>query len=1709
MDNMQKHSVKLPPFVIDSELSWLFSKQLQNFLGRTSENIVFDWSEVCFFDDYTLLKLIFIQRQLRILENRVSNSGFRFAFLDPNKQAVLRQLWAVGLPEFCASGHLFGSKHLKDVLKDDAELLESDPLRGLQWPAPASAVIPMLCCHDRKHFAAGSREEKQLDSFIRSSLRPSGANSSWDLVENRKFRHLMLQQLRRNVHEHSRSDGGDAIGLAIVRVWTSRSLPDEWSLKEDMQFRLLQVWNKAPVPSLIQKTNTDIGVLQISVLDNGAGIPRGLDIVHEKLIFSAEQKELFSADNRLHYVDEKLDREFAEPASWSDKNARLIAFAMDQLGTSKYDRANEVKGLQYLRENAVLGMGGAACIESDGAAVSQITRIHSYGQPQKLQFAWCKTGGAGICLAVPMHSVNVDINIQKITAQTTDFRGLALKGSSTGIFKVRDSLPLHPDSGHFESNELMVCAKSILDAIILRKVEEDITKLRRKGLLVVDWGELRESKRLFHTILAEIAKVLSDTDPKQMRPFVFVNLPKGLCGLLGTAISMYSKLGNPIPICTFTAEHREPFWLGLDGENSIPDEIRKKILCDIQRKLTDQKENRTEAFYRGCLTQILTNRSSKPLSLIDTFVRRSVQNEDFQAIQKSQAYFHLDTLIRRCSLFRAEKQRSRDGNEIEYTGRFQSVFSLGEIESETRSLFLNEFREVFTKPPVCFNPTNEKEGVRLLHSTRVVKRYFRSDALVDSPIAMELTQELTSIAFDIARQLPSRRIEWVVSCTSPLHWFVHKIVDGLTEYGIICSHHVFASYEEIHTSIDEIGIRTGENVLVFTDVIASGQTAYQIADSLTKRFNVKMAGLIALADIRTKEDRESGPDLDGIYSSNIVCLYNDPEPHCPDLRPAYYVHPETVVPKRVTSINPVDEFFEKNYSGTGPLIENHGYFNDAKRSLDLMTSIGAVRFGHYQHGSHHSEVFVDVEKILSCREYRNLMVTALFQYIISNDIRLVVYPNHSSSYILADDLKQRFVDGDLLVEFTMACRTYRGRGTQGTSYTLTRFTPHPDPVHWNKFSEKSVLILDDAVCSGTTVESIIAELARIDCNYYDKQFVEVSHGDESKFSIHVVAFLNRLPRVSGDFWKGLAKVAAGRIHFSTFLCLPLAADSEELCPQCRQIKELEHAKNSIKYCLYAKEFLSWWIIRSEVLYSHERRHFDKRQNDENQREERFSSYEAIRIAGYLSAIERKAYKDVLKNLFSDPRHDADAESISVRVHVRSRAGFLYGLLNGNSSEEMVTTLCKELEALIDMSLDKNGYLPQNGKDDDIDDTLEILQVLTLRYIRMRPTQNEVERVFSCLLMKLAKLFNNRLVAGGVASVLDSCLICFMPPERTENEWRNIRNSLKENISQIDRKNMSEKAALMIDWFVTYLSEGEKRINSIGDAVKMLAEFAKKGRRNHFYGRHEVDELVDIFNLRPGEGIADGAPENIRRTQACTGIFSDLLKATRVLQSVSKMEEELLKVLQTETEQDIQELRRLCNCLNGSEMLTNYLKVKTIFLRNYKRWFPGEGERCRAVDVIGNFTPNLSNTLNKAWERYSPVRRSKDAIKMNMDDLLQHSSVRVLIDPTVLSTAMIQLIDNVDKLAEQDSTATIKCRVCLPEASAQATGIAKIKTGHVGILVSNTGTPRPMISQIKLRGLSAVKMRLNEYGGNLAYIIPETEYSFEVMLKLLVWTEEDI
>jgi hypothetical protein len=350
-----------------------------------------------------------------------------------------------------------------------------------------------------------------------------------------------------------------------------------------------------------------------------------------------------------------------------------------------------------------------------------------------------------------------------------------------------------------------------------------------------------------------------------------------------------------------------------------------------------------------------------------------------------------------------------------------------------------------------------------------------------------------------------------------------------------------------------------------------------------------------------------------------------------------------------------------------------------------------------------------------------------------------------------------------------------------------------------------------------------------------------------------------------------------------------------------------------------------------------------------------------------------------------------------------------------SADDSAEEFAKELDAFIQMALGTTAELRS------YEGVLDILRILTVRYLRRPPNKDEMARVIKCLLTRLSPAFDDRLVAGRVVCVLDSCLKWFSPPRCPEKDWGDLRQSLAICVRNVVTDGLSPRCALMLDWLDTYLAGEGKAIVSVGQAVQLLAEYAKQGRPNHFYGRHELDQLREDFDQPAREAAADAAIENIRRAFVCGDRYLEVVNATRVLRSASQLNEEELRSLQANTMADVRELRRLCAELlkgcGGREAESAYDLLREHFLRAYYRWFPRD-EPPKAAVVIGHFTPVLRDSLVSGWESFKPQRRMKDVIQIDMKSLLRHKAMRVVADPGMLGTTLRQLLHNIDTLAEK-------------------------------------------------------------------------------------------
>ena len=401
------------------------------------------------------------------------------------------------------------------------------------------------------------------------------------------------------------------------------------------------------------------------------------------------------------------------------------------------------------------------------------------------------------------------------------------------------------------------------------------------------------------------------------------------------------------------------------------------------------------------------------------------------------------------------------------------------------------------------------------------------------------------------------RFDLVVSCTSPTHWFVHRLADGLSDPSHGCGHFVGSTAASFVRELQAAQPRRGAKVLVFTDAVSTGGLIRRMVRALSASgFQVK--GLIGLLDTRTRQELAASPvenETSGVARENTAFLVHIPVQKKRGGTIAWRIDPETLEPVSVAGGRP----WTDNLSGIGAL---------ALRGTDAanwLVGFRAIRQGHFTHGGHHSELICDVRRVLTRREVRTSVAGRLNLYIRENGIDALVYHNHSNAYLLADMVRELHGSDSPPPRTTVAlCRDRHGE----RSYVLPT-VPGVD-------SAERIMLLDDGFVTGSTIRSLGAAVI--------ERYKRVRE-------LHVIVFVNEMTPAVARYWTALATsegivprttrgrkraFLAAKFNFTAFMSLPSRSYSEEDCPLCRQRKECLRCAEDGGRSSYEREFFRLW-----------------------------------------------------------------------------------------------------------------------------------------------------------------------------------------------------------------------------------------------------------------------------------------------------------------------------------------------------------------------------------------------------------------------------------------------------------------------------------------------------------------------------------------------------
>jgi len=683
------------------------------------------------------------------------------------------------------------------------------------------------------------------------------------------------------------------------------------------------------------------------------------------------------------------------------------------------------------------------------------------------------------------------------------------------------------------------------------------------SVAILDWAELPWGQHEASSFLEKIGSSLR-TEKSFGLPIVHINVPKELLLLSEKAVFSYTRAPQ-LPMCAFLEGGDEWYWLGL------PTPERG---WGPSRYATDDPEARNEhaaKYLRKVFDDILTGRQDG-----------RIPHGTWQGSRELALRY-----VERTDLFEEGKARDISTGHSVPSGQFRPKLSYEKLRSIIAGTFISVLRDGLESDSCCFPPQEEPKEppkrkkrksfpplVRLPNGM-LVDRFYRCDGLLDySPQARRSASDadfaapgerfrdmLVAHLVDLAKALESHtpgRFDLVVSCTSPTHWFVHQLADGLSDRSHRCGHFVGATAASFAREFHAAHVRRAAKVLVFTDVVSTGGLVTSMVRTLDNA-GLQVKGLIGLLNTRTRKKSANAQSDDTLTRlvdrENTAFLVHIPVEKKPGGRIGWRVDPETLEPIPVGK----QSVWTDTLAGIGPMAL------DGKHVAHWLEAFEAVRYGHLTHGGHHSEFICNVKRLLTRPEVRARVTGRLNLYIRENDIDMIVYPNHSNAYLMADMIRELHGSESRPPTMKVAlCRDNRGE----RSYVLPGVSVADSP--------QTLMLLDDGFVSGSTMRSLAAAVV--------EKYPRVKE-------IHVVVFLNEMMPAVARYWTTLAASStlvprktspskrafmAPKLNFSSVMSLPNRSYAEDNCPLCRQQKEyLRYSKDEAR-SVRERDFFRLW-----------------------------------------------------------------------------------------------------------------------------------------------------------------------------------------------------------------------------------------------------------------------------------------------------------------------------------------------------------------------------------------------------------------------------------------------------------------------------------------------------------------------------------------------------
>lgn len=1139
---MIKIKCDLPEYLVESNLpsalrveddKYVFVHQKKIILSSDeSIQIGLNWEYVIYFDDSTLLQLLMVQHTL--MKHSIIVTHFDKPMFKCNPY-VLRQLGAIGYIKQWVSNH-FGSSDIEvDLFSRINTLGDIGPL------AFQHELLPIVTCLSERELLRGNPEDQLIKSFEEDcgvsefigygdsaiKIRP--------LVASGEFKSLIIGQTRKNVVDHAK---GCSLALSVARILKLSEYLESWNIDDKR-------WSQN-TDSLILKClpnlSKDTLILDMTTIDNGPGIISTLgDIWIQKHVMR---------------LTEAYKRVISRGSKDCLKEFQVIEFSLDEEGSSKKYRSSEDPGLNRIRK----------IVERDKGILEITSGIHRVTH-EKMETPNCMkvirplNTGTMVRIIVPLLEENAQKDIFKHPKTNYAIRAadrytlLEEIDSPFNIFPSLHNLwsETYNDKS-FHGRELITNQIDKMVSKIFEKIEKKITN---DLVIILNWGELPWEDHLASLFLEKLYDNITNRN-LTCPPIIHINVPKGLLMNCRNALGKYSS-ELKLPTLILLEEKNRWCWIGL----SVPTReclIKTKSFQQTTYRITGEHESPDEQYLKYVFDSFLLGKSKEKVPR---------QGYGFEVWNMACEY------LRSSKLFEELTIKSPVNGEETQTGRFKPLFNFEALKSIVAKTFNSKLRGALEsdscKFPIRKNLSKSKKNNMVkLPNGLYVDTYYRCDGLLDYiPEKRTLTnviekideqnkfkEELTAHLIEIAKEIESMtpgRFDFVVSCTSPTHWFVHQIADGLSDTLHSCGHFVAKRHSSFPHEFKAFRTKENSKALIFTDVISKGYVVRAMVKQLVAR-KVRIGGVLALLDTTHDDDLENFNEALFQDTMIVALVHKEIKKHLRgDL--GWRIDPETLEPVEITK----SLGWKESLAGVGAL----GFSGEEVEKLFL--NYGVLRHEHSKHGTHHSMFVCDVKKLFSQPDIRIKLGARLRLYFKRNKIKLIIYPNHSNAYILANMLRE-ICKSDLefpIIQAALCRYSYNER-----CYILT------PSVH--KYTADRIAILDDGFVSGKTMRSL--------CTAVLNKYPKVKE-------VHNLAFINEMNPPKTRYWEALAankpigtyklrrnsnSYLFPKLHFSSFISFPHPSYTQENCPWCRKQKDFKtYAKDEERTFLEREFYFTW------------------------------------------------------------------------------------------------------------------------------------------------------------------------------------------------------------------------------------------------------------------------------------------------------------------------------------------------------------------------------------------------------------------------------------------------------------------------------------------------------------------------------------------------------